>query len=180
MNINTSLVTDTSVQVTEASVDGYRDQISKHIDNDLSAHTSIQLHLTGFYEQAPASTQLAADATLRMLFTDAAGVTAAFGLPALIQAGVWLPAGSAPTILIQPVNVTAVIGSNASFSVYVATSTPGYYQWQKNGTSITGANSATLTLVNVQVSDVGAYTCVVSNIVGTATSTSATLAVTSV
>lgn len=179
MNVNTSLVTDTSVAVAETSVDAYRNQISRHIDNDLSAHTSVQLHLTGFYEQAPANTHLVADASLRMLLTHSVTeVTQAYALPALVQPGVWLPSGSAPIILRQPVNITAVAGSNVEFSVYVASSTPGYYQWQKNGANISGANNATLVLINVQFSDVASYQCVISNTVGVVTSTAATLSVT--
>lgn len=179
MNINTSLVTDTSVAVAETSVDAYRDQISRHIDNDLSAHTSVQLHLTGFYEQAPASTHLVADASLRMLLTDSTTlVTAAYALPALVQPGVWVPSGSAPTILRQPVSQTVVVGSIVTFTVYVASSTPGYYQWKKNGTAITGANDATYTIASAQLSDAASYTCTVTNVVGSATSATATLAVT--
>ena len=181
MNVNTSLVTDTSVAVAESSVDAYRDQTSKHIDNDLSAHTSVQLHLTGFYEQAPATTHLVADASLRMLLTDSVTlVTAAYALPALIQPGTYVPAGSAPVILRQPVNQTAVKGTNVVFDVYVASATPGYYQWTKNSTNITGANDATLTLPNVQLSAAASYACVVTNIVGTTTSSTATLAVTTI
>jgi len=181
MNVNTSLVTDTSVAVAETSVDAYRDQISRHIDNDLSAHTSIELHLTGFYEQAPAATHLVADATLRMLLTDGpTQLTEAYALPALIQPGTYIPSGSGPVILRQPASQTAVVGSNVTFNVYVASSSPGYYQWTKNGTNITGANDATLTLVNVQLSAAASYACVVSNIVSTVTSASATLAVTTV
>jgi len=183
MNTNTSLVTDTSVTVAETSVDAYRNQVSRHIDNDLSAHTSIQLYQGAlFYEQAPASSQyVVGSSSLRMLLTDGVTqLTQAFAMPAVVQAGVFPPTGSAPVILRQPVNATAVVGSTATFSLYVASSSPGFYQWQKNGVAITGATSPTLTLVNVQLSDAASYTCVVSNIIGTISSAAATLTVTTV
>ena len=41
------------------------------------------------------------------------------------------------------------------------------YQWQVNGSDITGATSPTLSLLNVQASTGGMYTCVVSNAAGT-------------
>lgn len=183
MNINTSLVTDTSVTVAETSVDAYRDQVSRHVDNDLSAHTSVQLYQGAlFYEQAPAASQSVVGSSIfRMLLTDGVTkLTQAFAMPVIVQAGVYPPSGSAPVILRQPVNTTAVVGSTATFSVYVASSTPGYYQWQKNGTAITGATDPTLTLVNVQLSDAASYLCVVTNIIGTVSSAAATLSVTTV
>src|SRR2546428_8457743 len=57
------------------------------------------------------------------------------------------------------------------FSVFVpATGTaPLAYRWQKDGTNIPGATSPTLVLTNLQVSDSGDYSAVVSNVAGTAT-----------
>lgn len=172
MNVNTSLVTDTSVAVTEQSVDAYRDQISKHIQNDLSGHTSVQLHLTGYFES---SGDLAADATLRMLLTTSAGVTGAWAFPALVQPGTFPTTSSAPIILRQPDSVTAPAGSTATFTVYVASVNAVNYQWQKHTVDIPSATSATLTLLNVQATDVESYRCVITNIVGAVTSNAATL-----
>lgn len=69
----------------------------------------------------------------------------------------------APTITTQPQSVSGAIG-NASFSV-VATGTNLVYQWHKNGVPIAGQTNASLNLVNVQPSDAGDYTVVVSNLV---------------
>jgi hypothetical protein len=47
---------------------------------------------------------------------------------------------------------------------------PITYQWQFNGTNIADATNGTLVLSNLQVSDNGAYACVVSNGAGIVTS----------
>jgi len=49
------------------------------------------------------------------------------------------------------------------------------YQWRLNGSPIAGATDATYSVANAQVSDSGAYTVVISNLVGSVTSTVATL-----
>ena len=51
------------------------------------------------------------------------------------------------------------------------------YQWQLNGTDLSGATTDTLTINNVQESDEGMYRCVVTNAAGMNTSTAAQLTV---
>jgi hypothetical protein len=80
-----------------------------------------------------------------------------------------------PTITRQPAAVTAVAGSNATFSVGTAGAGPLNYQWYVNATLLPGANAATLTLTNVQWSDVGSYWVVVYNVYGYAISSTAPL-----
>ena len=87
----------------------------------------------------------------------------------------------APTITTQPQSVSGATG-NVTFSV-VATGTNLVYQWFRNGVAIAGATNASLNLVNVQASDAGNYTVVVSNLVNgvpvnSVTSNVATLTVT--
>ena len=84
--------------------------------------------------------------------------------------------GVAPAITTQPLSVTVTAGGSATFSV-VATGTGVAYQWRFNGTAITGATSASYTLSNVAATHAGTYTVVVSNSVGSITSTAATLTV---
>ncbi|MBV9928552.1 MAG: immunoglobulin domain-containing protein [Acidobacteria bacterium] len=86
-------------------------------------------------------------------------------------------AGDAPSITQQPVSQTVSAGANVSFSVSADGTAPLSYQWQKNGSPIAGATSATLSLTNVQGTDSGNYRCVVSNAAGAATSTTAVLTV---
>jgi DNA/RNA endonuclease G (NUC1) len=92
---------------------------------------------------------------------------------------------TAPAITTQPVGLTVIAGSSATFTVAASGTTPFTYQWRKagvnlvNGTGIAGATTATLTLTNLDVPNSGSYDVVVGNGVSPdATSTAATLAVT--
>jgi glucose/arabinose dehydrogenase len=87
-------------------------------------------------------------------------------------------ASNAPSITSQPQSQTVVAGQQAVFSVSASGITPLNYQWKKNGTSISGATASTYTINNVQISNAGQYSCVVTNSAGTATSNNATLTVT--
>jgi len=81
---------------------------------------------------------------------------------------------SAPVITSQPQpsRLTLQVGGNVTVTVG-ASGNNLTYQWQKDGQGITGNASAatpTLTLTNVQHSDAGSYTAVVSNAGGSTTS----------
>jgi len=90
----------------------------------------------------------------------------------------------APVISLQPVSRTNVVGSTVNFTVSAAGQTPVSYRWKRNGVdlsdggSISGAQSATLTLTGISPADAGTYSVVVTNTVGTATSADAILTVT--
>ena len=87
-------------------------------------------------------------------------------------------AATAPTITTQPVNQTVTAGQSATFTVVANGTAPLSYQWQKNGANIPGATSASYTTPATASSDSGsAFDVVVSNSVGTITSSSATLTV---
>ncbi len=84
---------------------------------------------------------------------------------------------TAPIITAQPSSQTVTAGANVQFSV-TATGRPApTYQWNFNGTAISGATSATLSLASVQSSSAGTYTVNVTNSAGTVTSGQATLTV---
>jgi hypothetical protein len=84
----------------------------------------------------------------------------------------------APYINTQPANQTVAAGQTATFSVVAAGTPPLTYQWQKNGTDITGATSSSYTTPVTTTSDSGElFRVMVSNAAGTATSNSATLTV---
>ena len=83
----------------------------------------------------------------------------------------------APSISTQPAALTVTAGAPASFSVVAAGTAPLAYQWRKDGTSLSGATAATLSIASTQASDAGAYTVVVSNAGGSVTSATAALTV---
>src|SRR6266404_4103686 len=74
------------------------------------------------------------------------------------------PPPVAPSITKQPTSQTVVAGQTATFSVIASGTAPLSYQWQKNGTAITGASSASYTTPATSTSDTGEqFTAVVSN-----------------
>jgi hypothetical protein len=88
------------------------------------------------------------------------------------------PAPVAPTITSEPANRTITAGQTATFSVGASGTAPLSYQWQKNGTAISGATSASYTTPAETTSDSGAqFIVVVRNSAGGATSNAATLTV---
>jgi hypothetical protein len=76
-----------------------------------------------------------------------------------------------------PTNETAVAGSTVTFNATVTGSEPMSYSWQFNGTNLTGAQSETLTLTNVQTEQSGTYVLVASNAAGSTASAPANLEV---
>ena len=85
---------------------------------------------------------------------------------------------AAPSIATQPRAQTVTAGQTATFSVTATGIAPLTYQWRKNGTNISGATSSSYTTPATAIGDSGAvFTVVVSNSVGTVTSSSATLTV---
>jgi hypothetical protein len=84
----------------------------------------------------------------------------------------------APSITTQPANQTVNAGQIATFSVVASGTAPLTYQWQKNGSAITGATAASYTTPVTTTADGGElFRVVVSNSAGNVTSNSATLTV---
>lgn len=76
-----------------------------------------------------------------------------------------------PTITSAPSSQAVGAGANVSFTVASDGSTPFTYVWKHNGTVISTATTATLTLNSVTTADAGTYTVDVSNGAGTASAT---------
>jgi trimeric autotransporter adhesin len=84
----------------------------------------------------------------------------------------------APSITTQPVPVSVVTGSTATFTVAAAGSAPFTFQWRKDGIILAGAVAATLTVPNTREAAAGNYSVLVSNKVATVASDNAALTVT--
>ncbi len=83
----------------------------------------------------------------------------------------------APVIVTQPTNTAGPPGGSASFTV-AATGTPVLsYQWRRGTTKLSNATSSSLTLSNLQSSNAGNYTVVITNLAGAVTSSVAVLSV---
>jgi hypothetical protein len=83
-----------------------------------------------------------------------------------------------PVIQSQPGNLNVTVGATAVFASTVSGAAPLSYQWRRNGTALTGANSPVLTLSNVSALNDGRYELVVTNRAGSVTSEPAVLQVT--
>ena len=83
----------------------------------------------------------------------------------------------APSITSQPGNQTVSVGSNVTFTVGALGNAPIQYAWRLNNNPITNATNATLTLPNVQLTNAGTYSVIVTDFVGSVTSSNATLTV---
>src|SRR5579862_3040615 len=85
---------------------------------------------------------------------------------------------TAPAITSQPQAVTVTAGASASFSVTATGTAPLNYQWQMNGSNISGATSSTYNIASTTTSQNGQnFAVVVSNSAGNVTSNSAKLTV---
>src|SRR2546429_9389545 len=84
-------------------------------------------------------------------------------------------AAVAPSITTQPSNQTVTVGQTAAFTVVATGTAPLSYQWQKSGTAISGATSASYTTAATTSADNGAqFVVAVSNSPGNVTSNAAT------
>ena len=87
---------------------------------------------------------------------------------------------AAPAISAQPVAASANAGGGATFTVTASGSGPFTYQWRKDGANVAGATAATLTLSAVTATDAASYSVVVTNTIGSTTSSAVALTVNTV
>ena len=82
-----------------------------------------------------------------------------------------------PLITVQPFGLTVIAGNNRTLGVSAGGSPPLFFQWQFNSNNVPGATNSTLSLTNVQMTDAGNYSVIVSNAFGVATSSDAVITV---
>ena len=82
-----------------------------------------------------------------------------------------------PVITTQPVDLKVWAGRDAAFTVNAIGDKPFRFQWEFNGTTLPGATNAALGLVNVQPTNSGNYSVLVSNTNGATLSSNALLTV---
>ena len=82
-----------------------------------------------------------------------------------------------PFITVQPLSQTVPAGTTVRVQAMAVGLPPLSYQWQRNGTNVAGETTSALTFTNLQCSDTGAYTLLVSNSLGSTSSSTASLAI---
>ena len=80
-----------------------------------------------------------------------------------------------PTITAQPQSLTLLVGATAGFNVAATGTPPPVYQWQLNGTNIPSATTNSFNLTNLQTTNAGIYSVLVTNLAGSVVSSNATL-----
>ncbi len=102
-------------------------------------------------------------------------VTNALG--GVTSATVLLTVIAPPAITEHPQSLAVNEGSNATFTVTAAGAPPLSYQWVFDGANIAGATDSSYTRYNVQAQHAGTYAVVVTNTMGSVTSSNAVLAI---
>jgi hypothetical protein len=83
-----------------------------------------------------------------------------------------------PVIISSPLAKQSVaLGATVNLSVVASSPTAVNYQWQFNSVNIFGATASTLTLNSVTAANAGSYVCIVSNLLGIATSSPSVLSI---
>lgn len=116
--------------------------------------------------------QLAHAGTYRVDVGNSAGTVSSNNATLTVNAAV-----VAPSITSHPATQTVNVGTQVVFSVSASGTAPFSYQWYRNSSPLSGANSASYTIASAQTADAGSYTVSVGNTAGTANSNAATLTV---
>ncbi len=104
-------------------------------------------------------------------------VTNSAGTVTSAAANLTVTAGTAPTVVTQPAGAAVSAGQPVTLSVVAAGSGPLHYQWQLNGSTKVGTDSATFTIAAAQTSDAGTYMVTVTNGSGSTPSNGAVVTV---
>ena len=81
--------------------------------------------------------------------------------------------GDLPKITAGPQSRTVTNGSTVTLSVTASGTPTLFYQWWKNGSTLSGATNTSLVLLNFQPADAGAYMVQVTNLYGSASASAA-------
>ena len=84
-------------------------------------------------------------------------------------------AGLAPVVMTPPRSCSVLAGQNFTFGPLAICDAPLNYRWLLNGISIPGATNSSLNLTNIQFTNAGSYSVVVTNFSGSVTSRVAVL-----
>ncbi len=88
-----------------------------------------------------------------------------------------VPGNDPPTIQKHPQSQLGYWGGSVTFDVKAKGSQPLAYQWRRNGSPLGDASASSLVLTNLQLTDAGTFTVVITNAYGSITSNPAILTV---
>ena len=145
--------------------------------NSLAGFSSVNDN-PNFAFQIVAEFESTAARTANANYVGASGTYASTGTARFDMVTIYgnpIPTATPPNITAQPASQTANQGASATFSVLVTGTAPLSYQWRFNSSPIGGATTSAYTRSNIQPTDIGSYSVVVSNSAGTVTSSNATL-----
>jgi len=103
------------------------------------------------------------------------GLTSVFAIAAGGYHSLALAGEQAPFLTAPLVDRTELLGASIRFRIAATGTKPSSYQWKLNGTNLPDATNAFLTLTNLEPSQAGSYSVVVSNAFGDVTSSDARL-----
>lgn len=155
------------------SVDGATYRVESSADNATWSTLSSAVTSAGL---TTTYTATAAAAYFRVTLSAIATYTtnATVGTPVGTTATVTY-AASTPAVTTPPTSAAPASGASATFTV-AATGATGY-QWSLNGTALSGATSASLTVSGVAPANAGVYSATVTNAAGSTTAAPAILGV---
>jgi hypothetical protein len=84
--------------------------------------------------------------------------------------GAALTLGIAPLITTEPLDSNSTVGSTVTFSIVSEGTATLSYEWKKDGVAIADTNSSSYTISRADLTHIGNYTVVASNLYGTDTS----------
>lgn len=88
-----------------------------------------------------------------------------------------VPGNDPPTIQKHPQSQLSYWGGSVTFDVKAKGTQPLAYQWRRNGSPLGDASASSLVLTNLQLTDAGSFTVVITNAYGSITSNPAILTV---
>ena len=178
------VVTNTTPQAVNVSVNtsvivGQIQQASVNVDFIQVSGVPVTALATNWVSSNPGAVTVSSNGVVAAIAHGTARISATFsgitGTSSTITVG-----ASVPVITQEPVAaLTLLVGGTLQASVAAIGDTPFTYYWFTNAgpTPVSISSSPVLTVPNLQLGNAGSYVCVVSNHVGTATSSALSLTV---
>jgi hypothetical protein len=143
---------------------------------------SLPLSWQWYFEHTPVQDAANSTLTLSGVTTNSSGnyfavVTNSLGSATSQVAVLKVLAGFPPQVTLHPTNQTVTAGNSVTFMADASGYHPLFWQWFFNGSAIRDATNSSLTLNAVTTQQAGDYFATVTNIVGAAVTSNATLIV---